>query len=299
MSKGKKKSFNFVLVTLIIIALMGALFSIFVFILFPSSGLSRLSVYSVLVRIFPILVGLVLFELAAIVYRYPDNYYRNEDMLPPNSYEQSLYNEVNDDKDKDSLVNTVYVEVPVERIVEVEKVVEVPVEKIVEKVVEVPVEKIVEVEKVIEVPSENIVEVPVGYAEEAKFNNNFENRLDEEIKRSINDSYDIGLAKIRYEDALDINVLEGIKNELGKVSIVFEKENNVLYSIFPFYNEDETRVSLDDVFNYTAREFNMPLVMKAGFTNRGTKMVTPETFIKDANKQLNKTSNLHPISPRH
>ena len=61
------------------------------------------------------------------------------------------------------------VEVPVEKIVEVqvEKIVEVPVEKIVEvqveKIVEVPVEKIVEVqvEKIVEVPVEKIVEVYV------------------------------------------------------------------------------------------------------------------------------------------
>lgn len=57
------------------------------------------------------------------------------------------------------------VEVPVDRLVEVEKIVEV--EKVVDKIIEVPVEKlvevykIVEVEKIVEVPVEKIVEVPV------------------------------------------------------------------------------------------------------------------------------------------
>jgi hypothetical protein len=62
------------------------------------------------------------------------------------------------------------VEVPVEKVVTIEKTIEVPVEVIVEKTVEVPVEHIVYVNRIIEVPIERIVEVTVEPTSEVSFN---------------------------------------------------------------------------------------------------------------------------------
>ncbi len=139
---------------------------------------------SVLTKIFPILVGLVLIEIAILVGKKNDEDYKDTiDKLAPNAYDSPLYTPPVDDPLKRGRVNgdsldydkaippeirEIIKEVPVEKVKEVIK--EVPVEVIkevpveVEKTVPVEVEVIKEVVK--EVPVEVIKEVPVEVVRE-------------------------------------------------------------------------------------------------------------------------------------
>lgn len=178
-----------VILSLIVIAVFALVFMNYIV---PAYNITDDDVYSVLLKLFPILIGLVLIQIGIIAgKRNEDDYKDQVDKLPPNSYTRPLESAAMDDPAASSaaapstmptnglaasgpvqekivekeVIKEVPVEVikevPVEKVIEkevpVEVVKEVPVERLVEVVKEVPVEKIVEVVK--EVPVEKVVEV--------------------------------------------------------------------------------------------------------------------------------------------
>lgn len=178
-----------VVLSLIIIAVFALVFMNYIV---PAYNITADEVYSVLLKIFPILIGLVLIQIGIIAGKRNEDDYRDQvDKLPPNSYTRPLEAGAMDDPAQNSpnapstmptnglaasapvqekvvekeVIKEVPVEVikevPVEKVIEkevpVEVIKEVPVEKLVEIVKEVPVEKVVEVVK--EVPVEKVVQV--------------------------------------------------------------------------------------------------------------------------------------------
>lgn len=178
-----------VLSSVVISALVLGIFSV-VFLLFlvPSYQITNEQIYNVLIKLFPIVIGLVLIQVGIVVGKRNDDDFQDQiDKLTPNSYDSPLYKAPTDDPlmkndvtpekfDADmasssAAVKEVVREVPVEKIVEVMKEVpvevvkevQVPVEVVKEIVREVPVEVKVPVEKIVEkeVVREVKVEVPV------------------------------------------------------------------------------------------------------------------------------------------
>jgi|GEM_PF-1593400 len=178
-----------VVLSLIVIAVFALVFMNYIV---PAYNITADEVYSVLLKIFPILIGLVLIQIGIIAGKRNEDDYRDQvDKLPPNSYTRPLEAGAMDDPAQNSpyapstmptnglaasapvqekivekeVIKEVPVEVikevPVEKVIEkevpVEVIKEVPVEKLVEIVKEVPVEKVVEVVK--EIPVEKVVQV--------------------------------------------------------------------------------------------------------------------------------------------
>ncbi len=179
------KTWKLVVTSIIISLIILALFTLlFIHLIAPAYNITESMINSVLTKIFPILVGLVLIEIAILVGKKNDEDYKDTiDKLAPNAYDSPLYTPPVDDPAKrgringDSLdydktippeIREIIKEVPVEKVKEVIK--EVPVEVIkevpveVEKTVPVEVEVVKEVIK--EVPVEVIKEVPVEVVRE-------------------------------------------------------------------------------------------------------------------------------------
>ena len=192
-SKTAKLVITSIVITLIVLA---AFTLVFINFIVPAYQITEDQIYSVLTRLFPVLIGLILIQIGVIAAKKGEPEYKDTiDKLSPNAYDSALYTDPKDDPmlrgridpemfgtgAKAAGVKEVVKEVPVEVVkevpVEVVREVEVPIERIrevqvpVEVVKEVPVEKIVEkevpVEKVVEkivekeVPVEVIKEVPV------------------------------------------------------------------------------------------------------------------------------------------
>ena len=186
-----------IIISLIVLAVFTLLFLSFIV---PAYQVTEEQIYSVMTKVFPVLIGLALIQIGVMVAKRGEPEYKDTiDKLSPNAYDSPLYTEPKDDPmargrvdasvfgearsqaeptiiEKEVPVEVIKevpievikkVEVPVEIIrevqVPVEIIKEVPVEKIVEKEVirEVPVEKIVEKEVIREVPVEKIVEKEV------------------------------------------------------------------------------------------------------------------------------------------
>ncbi len=186
-----------IIISLIVLVVFTLLFLSFIV---PAYQVTEEQIYSVMTKVFPVLIGLALIQIGVMVAKRGEPEYKDTiDKLSPNAYDSPLYTEPKDDPmargkvdaslfgnarspqeptiiEKEVPVEVIKevpvevikkVEVPVEIIrevsVPVEIIKEVPVEKIVEKEVikEIPVEKIVEKEVIKEVPVETIVEKEV------------------------------------------------------------------------------------------------------------------------------------------
>lgn len=189
------KTWKLVVTSIIISLIILALFTLaFIHLIAPAYNITEDMINSVLTKIFPILVGLVLIEIAILVGKKNDDDYKDTiDKLSPNAYDSALYTAPIDDPAKRGRVNgesldyqktippeirEIIKEVPVETIKEVVK--EVPVEV----VKEVPVEVEVVKEVVKEVPVEVIKEVPVEVVREAQSVEN-EKIIIKEVERPV------------------------------------------------------------------------------------------------------------------
>ena len=179
-----KKTWKLVLTSVILsILILAAFTAVFISLIVPAYKITKEQIYGVLTKALPILIGLILIEIALISSRRGDDDYKdNIDKLAPNAYDSPLYSKPLDDPKNsashsgdelnlnkvETVVKEVIKEVPVEVVKEVVK--EVPVEVIrevpveVEVIKEVPVEVIKEGEK--EVPVEVVKEVPVEVIKE-------------------------------------------------------------------------------------------------------------------------------------
>lgn len=181
-----------VVISLVVLAVFTA---VFITMIVPAYNITRDQVYTVLSRVLPILIGLVLVEIGLLIGKKSDAEATDTiDKLTPNAYDSMLYSKPVDDPMPQSNINADVAfglsateekvkikEVPVEIVKEVVKEVKVEVPgktetiiKEVEKPIEikVPVEVIkevqvpIEVVKEVEVPVEVIKEVPVEVIKE-------------------------------------------------------------------------------------------------------------------------------------
>ena len=178
-SKTAKLVITSVVISIIVLAVFSLLFIRFIV---PAYQITEDQIYSVLTKLFPVLIGLILIQIGVMVAKKGEPEYKDTiDKLSPNAYDSALYTEPKDDpmrrgevraavfdtakadSPKTETIREVIREVPVEVVKEVpvEVVKEVPVETIREVQVPVEVVKEVPVEKIREVPVEVIKEVPV------------------------------------------------------------------------------------------------------------------------------------------
>lgn len=187
MSKTKSTA-KLVITSVILSLIVLAIFTlVFLKYIVPVYNITEKQVYDVLVKLFPILVGLALIQIGIITGKQNEEDFKDQiDKLPPNSYSNSVSSSTNDDPDNISLgaaslkiektavdnTEPIIKEVPVEVVKEVVKEVpievvkEVPVEVIKQVVKEVPVEILRDVTKEVEIPIEVIKEVPIKVLKE-------------------------------------------------------------------------------------------------------------------------------------
>ena len=210
-SKTAKLVVTSIVITLIVLA---AFTLVFINFIVPAYQITEDQIYTVLTRLFPVLIGLILIQIGVMAAKRGEPEYRDTiDKLSPNAYDSSLYTEPKDDpmlrgkidpeifgqnaKPSSAApeIKEVVKEVPVEVIkevpVEIVREVEVPIEKIreiqvpVEVIKEVPVEKIVEKEVIREVPIEVTKEVPVEVVKEVPVEKIIEKEIPVEVVKEV------------------------------------------------------------------------------------------------------------------
>ena len=290
-------------ITSIIISIIVLAVFVLIFInsIVPAYQVTADQIYSVLTKIFPILIGLLLIQVGVMAAKKGEPEYKDTiDKLSPNAYDSALYTAAKDDPAKaaapaEKTIEVVKevpveviktVEVPVEVVREVEKRVEVPVEVLKEvpveiiREVQVPVEIVREVMK--EVPVEVVREVPVEVIKEVEVEKpievvkevevgeksvqlDFRQVLEAEAKDAISYGYDLSVAAISGD-----TTEEAIEASFGEDTLVFS-ENGLFYAVLPLYNKDEARAALQD----------FSIVNIATLDGRD---VQPDTLIREASQ---------------
>lgn len=290
-------------ITSIIISIIVLAVFVLIFInsIVPAYQVTADQIYSVLTKIFPILIGLLLIQVGVMAAKKGEPEYKDTiDKLSPNAYDSALYTAAKDDPAKATAPAEKTIEVVKEVPVEVIKTVEVPVEVVreVEKRVEVPVEVLKEVpveivrevqvpveivrEVVKEVPVEVVREVPVEVIKEVEVEKpvevvkevevgeksvqlDFRQVLEAEAKDAISYGYDLSVAAISGD-----TTEEAIEASFGEDTLVFS-ENGLFYAVLPLYNRDEARAALQD----------FSIVNIATLDGRD---VQPDTLIREASQ---------------
>ena len=261
-----------VILSLVVIAVFALVFLNYIV---PAYQISDAQIYSVLIKLFPILVGLVLIQIGVMVgKRHEDDFRDQVDKLPPNSYSKNL-DAVKDDPSHVApvgaaaqpqaerivekpvevikevpveVVKEVVKEVPVEREVikqvpiEREIIRAVPIEVVKEVVKEVPFEVIKEVpivrEVIREVPIEVVKNVEVPVKEEVVAEDvmlSFKDAVEAENLSAKENGYDLTLAYVK-KSAIEEDRLNAI---FGESAIIFE-DGDEYALLFPFASKAET-----------------------------------------------------------
>lgn len=264
-----------VIISAVVLGIFTVIFSLY---MVPNLGITDSQIYSVLMKLFPIVIGLILIEVGIMIARRNRKIEKNEeDRLPANQYADVSSNdpakevvrevikevpvEVIKEVEKEvpvEVIKEVVREIPVEVVkevpVEVENIVqteaepvikevvrEVPIEVVKEVVIEKPVEKIVEVEKTVEVPA---LTASSAVQERAY---DFRSALSEEIKNAKESGYNLSICALKSADEQKITA------EIGN-TLNFT-EDGITYVILPFYNKSEADSSMR-AFDAECIEYN-------------------------------------------
>ena len=283
-SKTAKLVITSIVITLIVLA---AFTLIFISFIVPAYQITEEQIYTVLTRLFPVLIGLILIQIGVMAAKKGEPEYKDTiDRLSPNSYDSPLYSSPKDDpmlrgridpevfaasgttaaagKEAREIIKEVPVEVVKEVPVEIVREVEVPIEKIREIQVPVEVVKEVPVEVIKEVSVEKEVEVPVEAEPEML---TFREVLKEETKAACDMNYDISLVAIKERDGL---TEEQVEASFGEDTLVFS-ENGCFYAILPLFSKEE------------AEEATESLAPRNVCTVSG-RDIEPEEFIREASR---------------
>ena len=304
-SKTAKLVVTSIVITLIVLA---AFTLVFINFIVPAYAITEDQIYSVLTRLFPVLIGLILIQVGVMAAKKGEPEYKDTiDKLSPNAYDSSLYTEPKDDpmlrgkvnpdlfaagSATASSVKEVIKEVPVEVIkevpVEIVREVEVPIERIheiqvpVEVVKEVPVEKIIEKEVIREVPVEVLKEVPVEVVKEVPVERIVEKEVASAEAAPVMLSFHDVLreeSKVAGDMNYDLSIVaikerdglteEAIEAAFGEDTLVFS-EDGCFFAVLPLYSKEEAEAATESL-----SPRNVVTVTSAA---------EPETIIKEASR---------------
>lgn len=277
-----RQIFATVIVTVIILLILLFVFSRF---LVPLFNVHQEQVYSVLTRLFPLLIGLVLIECGVLIARRRDEEYADQvDKLPPNAYDKPLRNLPGDDPTHATVASGVAREPAAPSSVAAD---ELPVEPVsassavvAGQVAVAPVEPQVIIKEVIkEVPVE--VQVPGTDARLENFENSFDVIMDQELQGSIDVGYDISLTLVEITAGNHDVVAELLLETTKDNSYSFLLDNGKIAIILPFYQYEEARQYLLDLLDSCKKQLD-GVGLQMGFASRNGRIVDVEQLYHEA-----------------
>lgn len=262
---------------------------VFINYLAPSMNINNEQIYKALSAIFPLLVGLILFEIGCIKggrnskksKKIEDRKIAEESVAAP-AVEKIV--EVEKFVDREVPVEVIKeVPVEVEKIVEVEKEVPVEVEKIVEVEKEVPVEVIKEIpvevtkeilkEYPVEIVREIVVEKLVGDPKPKEVYLDQDQVIEEEINFCKGCGSRVAVVLFKLSDSVN----EDIVNELyGKYGYVFKNGEDKIAVLIPHATQNET----EEIINSSVDR--IPDACYAILSVESDKLTTADALLKEA-----------------
>ena len=226
-SKTAKLVVTSIVITLIVLA---AFTLVFINFIVPAYQITQEQIYSVLTRLFPVLIGLILIQIGVMAAKKGEPEYKDTiDKLSPNAYDSALYTDAKDDPMLRGRIDPEVFAAGGASAAAGKEAREI--------VKEVPVEVVREVPVEVEKPVEVVKEVEVG---EKSVPLDFHQVLAEETKEALAYGYDLSIAAITGD-----TTEETIEASFGEDTLVFS-ENGLFYAVLPLYNKEEAQDALKD-----------------------------------------------------
>jgi len=266
---------------LTVFGILGLLFLASRFLL-PHFEIDQQQVYSVLVRLFPLLLGLIMIEIGVLVARRRDEEIAEEsDKLPPNAYDRPFYTLPGDDPSHLHTEDLTLAHPTVGPSVVDEPIWEEPIAPVAEETTAVAVPA--------PAPTEQTApRVVVQREEEELFNTaDFDALLSVELENAIEMEYDLTLVVINVEEGPIALIANKLVMQSGDLAYAFIRSDKSIAMVLPFYNNEEARTFTLSLIESCEREFS-PSLLKVGFASRAGRMIEPAQLILEAETASNR-----------
>ncbi|MDD3904641.1 MAG: hypothetical protein WC136_05845 [Sphaerochaeta sp.] len=253
--------------------------------LLPLYTVNQNQIYTVLVRLFPLLIGLVMIEIGVLVARRRDEDFADEiDKLPPNAYDKPFYTLPGDDpahvhhdemafsqpkvnQKENEILSSIHEEA-------IERTEPVSIQKVTESVVkplsfsEPVVEQIEELQHVKE-------------EETATYTNDFSTILSLELQNSLDMDYDFTLVLIDVTQGPAEHIANKLMMLSGELAYSFVLDDGKIAMVLPFYNADEARSFTLSIIESCKKEFSGSS-LQIGFASRNGRVLDSELLLHEA-----------------
>ncbi len=266
---------------LTVFGILGLLFLASRFLL-PHFEIDQQQVYSVLVRLFPLLLGLIMIEIGVLVARRRDEEIAEEsDKLPPNAYDRPFYTLPGDDPSHLHTEDLTLAHPTVGPSVVDEPIWEEPIAPVAEETTAAAVPAPAAAEQA-------APQVVVQREEEELFNTaDFDALLSVELENAIEMEYDLTLVVINVEEGPIALIANKLVMQSGDLAYAFIRSDKSIAMVLPFYNNEEARTFTLSLIESCEREFS-PSLLKVGFASRAGRMIEPAQLILEAETASNR-----------
>ncbi len=257
--------------------------------LLPLYDINQEQIYDILVKLFPILLGLVMIEVGVMIARRRDEEYADQvDKLPPNAYDKPFYTMPGDDPShlhSDELVYTqqpVYKQEPVQQAEQVvptqQDAVEQIITPVVEQVAPVAAPEVKQAPPVVIQEEEAVVQPEV---EMTMYKTDFDSILETELENSKEMDYDLTLVLIEVTEGPVTQIANKMIMLSGELAYSFTLEDNKIAMVLPFYNSDEAKTFTLSIIESCQKEFS-GAALQIGFASRASRLVDKEQLLHEA-----------------
>ncbi|MDD2395307.1 MULTISPECIES: hypothetical protein [Sphaerochaeta] len=260
--------------------------------LLPLYDINQEMLYGLLVKLFPLLIGLVMIEIGVLVARRRDEDYADQvDKLPPNAYDKPFYTLPHDDPAHLHSDQLAFGQQKVESVSQKVQPVEIQEEKleiepVIKPVVAMPrIERDIEVQKVVE-PA--VAEEPV--AEQIVYKTDFASILSVELDNSKDMDYDLTLVLIEVTEGPASLIANKLMMQSGELAYSFTLEGGRIAMVLPFYNADEARSFTLTMIESCKKEFSGSS-LQIGFASRNGRMIDSNQLLHEAEAACNVSEN--------
>lgn len=252
--------------------------------LLPLYEVNQAQLYGVLVKLFPLLIGLIMIEIGVMVARRRDEEYADQvDKLPPNAYDKPFYTLPQDDPSHLHSDQMLYTQQTVakpegktEPVTEEEELAPAtiqPIQEMFPKAVQAEPTKPV-IKEEVELPE------PVQ-SEQVFYKTDFATILGVELDNSKDMDYDLTLVLIEVTEGPAALIANKLMMLSGELAYSFSLEGGKIAMVLPFYNSDEARSFTVSMIESCKKEFSGSS-LQIGFASRNGRMIDGTQLLHEA-----------------
>lgn len=276
--------------------------------LLPLYSVNQEQIYEVLIKLFPLLIGLVMIEIGVLVARRRDEDFADEiDKLPPNAYDKPLYTLPGDDplhRHSDTMMFSqplvdAYKPIeqapaPEDELIQptpaIREVLQPTFSKVEQQVDDTETPEPIsystplEAERPVVKESESVA-IPVSANEYTRvietFESNFNSILSVELENAQEMDYDLTLVLVDVSKGPAKQIANKMMMLSSELAFSYTLENNRIAMILPFYNADEARSFTLSLLESCKKEFS-GASLQIGFASRNGRVLDSSLLLHEA-----------------